>query len=81
MDDLAKRLQDKDTRVAELERLLTAAQAASAEAPIERGTGSSDEGIALGGDAELLAMKERALSLMQFYLERLAQRSTAEGAK
>lgn len=76
MDDLARRLQEKDAKVAELEK---AASTASAPAPVS--TPAASIAAASPSDAELLAMKERALSLMQFYLERLAARPTAGGSK
>jgi len=81
MDDLAKRLQEKDARVAELERLQTELQA---QAPSE--TGEADPSAAATATAEasradLLAMKERALTLIQFYLERLADRPAQGGSK
>jgi len=73
MDDLAKRLQEKDARVVELEGELAGLSAddnrAAAEPSAAGGT------VVASGEAELLAMKARALSLMQFYLERLAERS------
>ena len=78
MDDLAKRLQDKDARVAELERSLTESRSLPAES---QPAGLSPEQTSATGEPELLAMKERALALMQFYLERLAARSTSGGTK
>lgn len=77
MDDLARRLQEKDTRVAELEKL--AASAAKPEAPVPVSgeaapTGSADE-------SRLLENKERALVLMQFYIERLSKDSASRGSK
>jgi len=82
MDDLAKRLQDKDARVAELEALLVAAQAeaSTAQAATPAMTDSVDATTA-SNSAELLAMKARALQLMQFYIERLAERSVSGGSK
>ena len=73
MDDLARRLQEKDARVAELERLLTETRARETAVVVtEDGTT-----VAPSADAELLDMKARALSLMQFYLERLAAGSAS----
>ncbi|MBU0928539.1 MAG: tetratricopeptide repeat protein [Spirochaetes bacterium] len=79
MDDLAKRLQEKDARVVELERL-QAELGASAAAPKDREAAAASAAPETG-EAELLAMKQRTLALMQFYLERLAARSTSGGGK
>jgi TolA-binding protein len=76
MDDLARRLQEKDARVAELERL-----AAPADSQVRTGSAETGGAAAAPDLASALAMKERALVLMQFYLERLAQRSAAGGSK
>lgn len=73
MDDLAKRLQEKDARVVELEGELAGLSAGAEAVPGEPAEGAV--AVAAAGEAELLAMKARALSLMQFYLERLAERS------
>jgi len=77
MDDLARRLQDKDARVVELERLLGAAEAAKGASPASALSGPASPVAEPGGraDAELLAMKAQALELMRFYLERLGQSS------
>jgi len=80
MDDLAKRLQEKDATVVELERMLAELRASSPSEP----SGSAalpGPSPAQAANAELLAMKERALSLMQFYLERLAARPAQGGSK
>ena len=78
MDDLAKRLQDKDTRVTDLERQLSASigQPAATSAGTETAAGSGAP-----SERELLEMKRRALALMQFYLEKLAERSVSGGGK
>lgn len=80
MDDLARRLQEKDARVVELERLLAAAPKAGIAS-----TGTDIPGAAIdtataarAADAELLAMKASALDLMRFYLEKIGQ---ADGDK
>ncbi len=76
MDDLARRLQEKDARVAELERLTISSP--------EPGVSTADDSYVSTGvraDAQLLALKERALSLMEFYLEQLAEGSSAGGSK
>lgn len=79
MDDLAKRLQDKDSRVVELEKLLEEARTAAAPEQIPD---DGDQAVgSQAGQAELLAMKARALSLMQFYIERLAHRSASGDVK
>ncbi|MCP5453659.1 MAG: tetratricopeptide repeat protein [Spirochaetaceae bacterium] len=74
MDDLAKRLQEKDARVVELEGEL-AGLSAGAELAAAGPADGADAVVAATGEAELLEMKARALGLMQFYLERLAERS------
>lgn len=76
MDDLARRLQEKDARVAELESL-------AVEMPEQRIGQASDVLSSAGAtrDADVLAYKERALALMEFYIERLAERSSAGGSK
>ncbi len=79
MDDLAKRLQEKDVRVSELERLQVVAQEPEPDTDLASGAV-----VALAENAaalELLSMKERALALMQFYLERLAARPAQGGSK
>jgi len=84
MDDLAKRLQEKDARVAELERLQTELQARIPSETGETGPSAASTAVATGADAsrsEILAMKERALTLIQFYLERLAERPVQGGSK
>jgi TolA-binding protein len=75
-DELQRRIQDKDARIAELEKrleLVDKEKAAQAEALAKlpsvpaappRGT----QGLNL----ELLALKERALGLLEFYVEKLA---------
>jgi len=73
MDDLARRLQEKDARAAELERLL--AEERTRETAVAVTADGSP--TAASADAELLDMKARALSLMQFYLERLAAGSAS----
>jgi len=79
MDDLAKRLQEKDARVSELERLQSESTAVAPSVAVDTGTVSAaaDNAAML----ELLSMKERALVLMQFYLERLAARPAQGGSK
>lgn len=77
MDDLAKRLQDKDARVAELEAKIAAAAAPAPSSP-SAVAGSTEMDP---GQAELLELKERALVLLQFYLERLASGSSGGGSK
>lgn len=79
MDDLAKRLQEKDARVSELERLQSESTAVAPSVADDTGTVSAaaDNAAML----ELLSMKERALVLMQFYLERLAARPAQGGSK
>lgn len=74
MDDLARRLQEKDARVAELEKSLAAKPEPAAPAAPQAASAAPEE-------AELLAMKERTLTLIQFYLERLAARSSNGGSK
>lgn len=82
MDDLARRLQEKDAAVVDLERLLSEQRSA---APASTGSalpaGSTVAVSAQHAEAELLAMKQRALGLMQFYLERLAARPVQGGGK
>ena len=68
MDDLAKRLQEKDARVVELEGEL-AGLSAGAELAAAAPADGADAAVAATGEAELLAMKARALGLMQFYLD------------
>ncbi len=80
MDDLAKRLQDKDARVAELETQL-AAERASASTMQATAQTATVTAAATPGNAELLAMKERSLVLMQFYIERLVNRSVSGSSK
>lgn len=79
MDDLAKRLQEKDARVSELERLQAEAAepAGDTVAAATSASAVADSSAAL----QLLSMKERALILMQFYLERLAARPAQGGTK
>lgn len=77
MDDLAKRLQEKDTRVSELERLQVEARAPG----MVMAAGSTAVAADNAATLELLSMKERALVLMQFYLERLAARPVQGGSK
>ncbi|OHD22086.1 MAG: hypothetical protein A2Y38_12585 [Spirochaetes bacterium GWB1_59_5] len=72
MDDLAKRLQEKDARVSELERMQSETGAQEASTVVE--TGQAVAVVGAAATLELLSMKERALALMQFYLERLATR-------
>jgi tetratricopeptide (TPR) repeat protein len=80
MDDLARRLQEKDARVAELEKL--AAGAASASKPETPVTASGGEASADAAyESQLLEMKERALVLMQFYIERLSKDTASRGSK
>lgn len=76
MDDLARRLQEKDARVAELESLTESRPDSDTVSP-----GAMPASERVGNDAELLVLKERALSLMEFYLERLAERSSSGGSK
>lgn len=64
MDDLAKRLQEKDDMVAQLESSLAAARQSADSA--EQLSGSV---AAAGAEAELLAMKERTLALIELYLQ------------
>lgn len=77
MDDLAKRLQEKDTRVSELERLQLEAVAPD----MGKEAGSTTTRADQTGALQLLSMKERALVLMQFYLERIAARPVQGGSK
>ena len=84
MDDLARRLQEKDAKVAELEKALAALalerDAALADAAVARA--SAAETVAIMAPAErLLVMKERSLELMQFYLEKLIAEATAEASE
>ncbi len=79
MDDLAKRLQEKDARVSELERLQSETASTVPVAEAQEGSATVDAGLA--ANQELLSMKERALVLMQFYLERLAARPSQGGSK
>lgn len=71
MDDLAKRLHEKDARVLELERLVED----SKKAPIISESNSANETAFLDYEKELLKMKARTLDLMRFYLEKLGQAS------
>lgn len=73
MDDMASRLQEKDVRVAELEAALSSASSEPSTATAMAGP--------VGADAELLAMKEQTLSLIEFYLEKLSGDKAAEGTK
>lgn len=70
MDGLAKELQSRDARIAELQTQANAAAAAPPPA----------ETLAPElGRAELLDMKDRGLSLIEFYLEKLS--AASEGTK
>jgi TolA-binding protein len=80
MDDLAKRLQEKDARVSELEKLAASAASATkpeAAPPVAGDSASGD----VTNELQLLAMKERALVLMQFYIERLSKDAGSRGRK
>lgn len=85
-DELARRIQDKDARIAELEKRLElvvrekAAQAEIlAEIPSQGVPGGKDS--VSGQNAELLVLKERALALFEFYAEKLANEASGGGAK
>ena len=79
-DELQRRIQQKDVRIAELENRLELAErerVAQAETlatlpTVEISTTES----ALGLNVELLAMKERALVLLEFYVEKLADEAS-----
>lgn len=76
MDDLAKRLQEKDARVAQLEADLAALSAMPAPAAV---AAPAVDSSALAQAEELLALKARALALLQFYLESMAGSGTGGG--
>jgi tetratricopeptide (TPR) repeat protein len=80
MDDLAKRLQEKDARVTELEKLAASAALVTSVNPASI---SLSEAVPtkIANEMQLLAMKERALVLMQFYIERLSKDSALRGQK
>jgi outer membrane protein assembly factor BamD (BamD/ComL family) len=72
MDGLAKELQSRDIRIAELQ----AQAAAAAAAPPPSGAQAQEP---VPGRVQLLDMKDRSLSLIEFYLEKLS--AASEGTK
>lgn len=75
-DDLQRRIQQKDARIAELEKRLELVEKQRA-AQAETLAGIPSSGVSPGGPGsgqkvELLALKERALGLLEFYVEKLA---------
>ncbi len=68
MDDLAKRMHEKDARVSELEKLLE--ESRQTEISMEEKQALTQPG-SMQTEKELLQIKARALDLMRFYIERL----------
>ena len=84
-DELQRRIQQKDVRIAELEKRLELAdkeKAAQAETlasiPV---MDSQNTESALGVNGELLALKARALGLLEFYVEKLADEASGGRSK
>jgi len=81
MDDLAERLQGKDARVAELEAALAAAESAAAVLAAAPASGTPAAATTQPGEAEVLELQQRALALLEFYLESLAAADSTGGSR
>ena len=85
-DELTRRIQDKDARIAELEKrleLVDRERVAQAEILAELPAPDTiEETMSISGqNAELLALKERALALFEFYAGKLADEASGGRTK